>query len=73
MATRMAAKSIDFLIKKAMKGKQDVVSIGLHGGHLDYRNLEDLEKLVDIKYGRPKEQWWLKLEQIINLFGQSSA
>jgi len=73
MATKMAAKSIDFLIKKALKGKHDVVSIGLHGGHLDYRNIEDLEKLLDIEYSRPKEQWWLPLENIINLFGQSSA
>ncbi len=73
IATRMAAKSIDFLIKKAEKGKHDVVSIGLHGGHLDYRNIEDLEKMMDIHFDRPKEQWWVSLEEIINLFGQSSA
>jgi len=73
MATKMAAKSIDFLIKKARKNKHDVVSIGLHGGHLDYRNIEDLEKMVDVKYDRPKEQWWMKLEEIVNLFGRSSA
>jgi 6-phosphofructokinase 1 len=73
MATKMAAKSIDFLIKKSRKGKHDVVSIGLHGGHLDYRNIEDLGKMMDLKYDRPKDQWWMKLEEIINLFGQSSA
>jgi len=73
MATKMAAKSIDFLVKKAEKGKHDVVSIGLHGGHLDYRNIEDLGKMMDLKFDRPKEQWWMKLEEIINLFGQSSA
>jgi 6-phosphofructokinase 1 len=73
MAIKMAAKSIDFLIKKAHKNKHDVVSIGLHGGHLDYRNIDDLKKMVDLEYGRPKEQWWLKLEEIIDLFGRSSA
>lgn len=73
MATKMAAKSIDFLIKKAHKNKHDVVSIGLHGGQLDYRNIEDLEKMVDMEFDRPKEEWWLKLEEIINLFGRSSA
>jgi 6-phosphofructokinase 1 len=73
IATRMAAKSIDFLIKKAQKSKHDVVSIGLHGGHLDYRNLEDLNKMMETKFDRPKEQWWMQLEVIINLFGQSSA
>jgi 6-phosphofructokinase 1 len=73
MAIKMAAKSIEFLVKKAHKNKHDVVSIGLHGGHLDYRNIEDLEKMVDVEFERPKEQWWLKLEQIIDLFGRSSA
>jgi 6-phosphofructokinase 1 len=73
IATRMAAKSIDFLIKKAQKDKHDVVSIGLHGGKLDYRNIDDLEKLMDTTYDRPREQWWTALEQIINIFGQSSA
>ena len=73
IAIKMAVKAVEFLIKKASKGKHEVVSIGLHGGHLDYQNIEDLEKLVDVNYDRPKEQWWLKLEQIINLFGKSSA
>lgn len=73
IATKLAANSIEFLIKKAGKGKNEVVSIGLHGGHMDYRNLEDFEKMVDLKYDRPKEQWWLGLEEILNLFGRSSA
>jgi len=73
IATRMAVKSIDFLINKAKSNEHDVVSIGLHGGHLDYRNIEDLDKLMDQIYDRPKNQWWMKLEEIINLFGQSSA
>jgi 6-phosphofructokinase 1 len=73
MATKMASKSIEFLVASVEGGRNDVVSIGLHGGHLDYRNLEDLEKLMDLQYERPKEQWWMKLEEIIDLFGQSSA
>ena len=73
LATKMATKSIDFLVKKAHQEKHDVVSIGLHGGHLEISNIEDLEKMVDLEYDRPKEQWWLKLEEIVNLFGKSSA
>ncbi len=73
IATKLAAKSIDFMIKKAKKGKHDVVSIGLHGGQIDYRNLEDLAKMVDMRYFRPKEQWWTRLEKLVNLFGRSSA
>lgn len=73
LATKMATKSIEFLVNKALKDEHDVVCIGLHGGHLNIINIEDLEKLVDLNYDRPKEQWWMKLEQIINLFGQSSG
>ncbi len=72
-ANRMAARSMDFLIKKALDNKQDVVSIGLHGGRLDYTNMEDLYKMMDMEFERPKEQWWMNLEEIINLFGKSSA
>lgn len=73
MATRLAAKSMDFIIDSIKKGQHDVVSIGEHGGHIDFRNLEDLHKMVDIKYNRPKDQWWLKLESLVDLFGRSSA
>ncbi len=73
IATKLAAKSIDFIVKKASKGKHDAVSIGLHGGQIDYRKIEDLGRLVDLRYLRPKEQWWTKLEKLVNLFGRSSA
>ena len=73
MAIKMAAKSIDFLIEKTQNDIHDVVCIGLHGGQLDFSNIEDLKKLVDLDYHRPKEQWWMKLEHIVNLFGKSSA
>lgn len=73
IAIRMAARSINFLIQNANNGKHDVVSIGLHGGRLDYTNLEDLYKMMDVEFERPKEQWWIGLEEIIDLFGKSSA
>ena len=73
LAIKMATKSINFLVENASNKKHDVVSIGLHGGHLNISNIEDLERMVDFNFDRPKNQWWLKLEQIVNLFGKSSA
>lgn len=73
IATRLAAWSIDFLLKKADKKKQEVVSIGLHGGQVVFKNLEDLYKMIDTKYKIPKEQWWINLEGLVNLFGKSSV
>ncbi len=73
IAIRMSKLAVDLLIDTKRMEKHDVCCIGIQGGQLDTKNIEDLEKLVDLKYSRPKEQWWLKLEQIVNLFGRSSG
>ena len=73
IAIRMSKLAVDVLIENKQQQKQDVCCIGIQGGQLHTKNIEDLEKLVDLKYSRPKEQWWLKLEEIVNLFGRSSA
>ena len=73
IATRMASKCVDFLINQGEKKGHDVRCIGLRGGHMELNNIEDLEKMVDSKYHRPKEQWWSGLEEIVNIFGKSSA
>ncbi len=73
MATRLAAKSMEFIMDSIKNDKHEVVCIGEHGGKIDFRNLDDLYKMVDIKYNRPKDQWWLKLENLVDLFGRSSA
>jgi 6-phosphofructokinase 1 len=73
IAIRMSKLAVDMLIENRLKDNHDVCCIGIQGGQLDIKNIEDLEKLVDLKYSRPRDQWWLKLEEIVNLFGRSSA
>ncbi len=73
IAIKLAAKSIDFLVEKATKGEHNAVNIGLHGGQIEYQNIEDLKRSVDLEHIRPREQWWTKLEELVNLFGRSSA
>ncbi len=72
LATRMATLGVDHLLKLISDGTKDVVSIGLHGGEFEIFNILDLERKMDVKFERPKEQWWLALEEIVNLFGKSS-
>ncbi|MDZ7607103.1 MAG: 6-phosphofructokinase [Cyclobacteriaceae bacterium] len=73
IAIRMSTVAVDLLISNKQKEKNDVCSIGIHGGQLDTKNIEDLDRMLDMNYSRPREQWWLKLEEIVNLFGRSSA
>ncbi len=73
IATRLAAKCIHQLITKANSGSNEVESIGIQGGHVEYQNLENFPKMMNLQYSRPREQWWIKLEELVNLFGKASA
>jgi 6-phosphofructokinase 1 len=41
--------------------------IGLWEGNLQFTDMEDFPRLVDMKYQRPKNQWWLELAPIVKL------
>jgi 6-phosphofructokinase 1 len=69
-ATRLAAKCIEFLIDEAGTMPPRAVAIGLQGGRVEFTNLEDLPRLVERGYRRPKEQWWLELRPIARLMAQ---
>lgn len=69
-AIRLAAKCIDFLIEEAEKDMPAGAFIGLQGGKIQFNNLEDMPRLIDLNYQRPKEQWWLELRKIALVLAQ---
>ncbi len=69
-ATRLAAKCIDFLIEEAGRISPAGAFIGLQHGQVTFTSLGDLPRLIDAEYGRPKEQWWLRLLPIARLLAQ---
>jgi 6-phosphofructokinase 1 len=69
-ATRLAAKCIEFLTVEAGKIPPAAVAIGLQGGQVVFTNLEDLPRLTDGEFQRPKEQWWLELRPIARVMAQ---
>lgn len=71
IATRLATKALDFVCKKAAKEKNESVTIGLQGGHILYRNIEDLRKVMDMTLKRPKDQWWMELREIAQVFAKN--
>lgn len=70
MATRLASNCITFLEENVGQLDPISASIGLENGSLGFTNLEDISKLMDRYYRRPKKQWWLALRPIAKVMAQ---
>jgi 6-phosphofructokinase 1 len=64
-AIRLADRCINFLIENCLKNNIQCASIGLWQGSFQFTDLQDFYRLIDKKYQRPKEQWWLSLSDIV--------
>ncbi len=69
-ATRLAAKCIEFLIDAAGQDPPSGAYIGLQAGHVKFTNVEDFPRLIDKKFKRAKDQWWLNLRPIAKIMAQ---
>ncbi len=68
LATRMAAESIEYLIREAEARSSGAAAfIGLREGRLTITPFEELTRLMDLENKRPKEQWWRQLAPIAKL------
>jgi 6-phosphofructokinase 1 len=72
-ATRLAVRCIDFLVEEANNDPPGGACIGLVGGHVQLTSLEDIPRLMDNKYNRPRKQWWLELQGLARLMAQPRA
>ncbi len=69
-ATRLAVKCVEFLLENARSGRADGAFIGYTGGRLHLASLEELPRLTDPKYARPRFQWWMELRNIADVLNQ---
>lgn len=69
-ATRLSNRCIDYLIQHIEKNSTDSAFIGLVGREIKFHNLEDFERMVDLKKQRPKDQWWMDLGHIAKILAQ---
>jgi 6-phosphofructokinase 1 len=71
-ATRLATRCIDYLVEQVEKSTAESAFIGLHGKEIAFHQLQDFERLVDLKKQRPKEQWWMNYRSIARILAQPS-
>lgn len=63
-ATRFARLCLEFLIDECQKGGIRSAFIGLEKGQFHFHDMRDFERMVEMEYQRPREQWWLALRDI---------
>lgn len=70
MATRLASQCIDFVESEIGQPEPASACIGLWQGTFQLTYLEDVPRLMDKRYGRPRQQWWLDLRPIAHVLAQ---
>lgn len=69
-ATRLATECITFLEEQLEQTEPMSACIGLLNGTYRFTNLEDIPRLMDKQFGRPKQQWWLNLRLIAKVMAK---
>jgi 6-phosphofructokinase 1 len=69
-ATRLATLCISYLIERVEKGSVESAYLGIQGKEIKFHNLEDFDRMADMKMQRPKEQWWMQLRTIAKVLAQ---
>ena len=70
MATRMATLCIEYLESQNGLSEPGAACIGLVRGAMKFTDVADIPRLMDMRYGRPKEQWWMDLRPVARTLAQ---
>ncbi|MDP2995351.1 MAG: 6-phosphofructokinase, partial [Anaerolineales bacterium] len=71
-ATRLSRLCLEYLINECNQGSNNCAFIGLQKGKFNFHDMRDFERMIDARYERPKEQWWLELKGIASLMAKFS-
>lgn len=69
-ATRLASLCVEHLIEQCSQGDTANGFIGLQNGKFFFHDMRDFDRMADLKYQRPREQWWLQLKTVANLMAK---
>jgi 6-phosphofructokinase 1 len=69
LATRLASHCIDYL-EEQIETDARSACIGQMQGELVFTALEDIPRMMDFKFVRPKKQWWTSLRPTAKVLAQ---
>lgn len=65
LAVRFTARGCARLVEMLDQGQADSLAVGLHQGQMCFTDLRDLQHQLDAQGGRPQQQWWLPLRELM--------
>ncbi len=69
-ASSMALHCLEYLEQNAGQPEPQSACIGLVQSQMRFTDFEQMARLMDAKYRRPKDQWWLELRPIARIMSQ---
>ena len=70
LAVKLTAQACEKLLELCNSEQFLSLGVGLQSGKTDFTDLSDLGHLLDPARGRPKKQWWLHLQELMEKLAQ---
>ncbi|UCC54208.1 MAG: 6-phosphofructokinase [Anaerolineaceae bacterium] len=70
LATRFASMAIDYLAQQTAEKEYVSACVGQIKGKIQFTDLHDVPRLLDMDLARPKSQWWMALRDFARIMAQ---
>lgn len=71
-ASRLARLCLEHLIEELIQGDNTNSFIGLQDGKFIFHDMRDFDRMADLQYQRPRQQWWMRLKPIAHTMAKLS-
>ncbi len=71
-ATRLARLCLEHLIEQCRDSDTTNCFIGLQNGKFIFHDMRDFDRMADMTFQRPRDQWWLQLRPIAHIMAKLS-
>jgi 6-phosphofructokinase 1 len=71
LATRLAARCLDYMSEETGKAQPGAAFIGVRNGRVQFTDFENFHGLVDETHERPRDQWWMELRDVARALGRA--
>jgi 6-phosphofructokinase 1 len=69
-ATRLSRLCMEYLVDECNREGSNYAFVGLQKGKFHFHDMRDFERMIDLAYERPSEQWWLELKTLASLMAR---